>query len=54
MAQPYPKEFRDDVIRAALQLGALAVSSSQKKLWDYRPPSDRAGSQEPPATKDFQ
>lgn len=44
----------EDDIRAALRLGALAVSSSQKELWDYRPPGDRAGSQEPPATTDSQ
>lgn len=27
----------EDDIRSALSLGALAVSSSQKELWDYRP-----------------
>lgn len=43
----------EDDIHAALRLGALAVSSSQKELWDYRPPGDRAGSQEPRATTDF-
>lgn len=31
----------DDVL-AAQRWGALAVSSSQKELWDYRPPDDRA------------
>lgn len=32
----------EDDIHAALRLGALAVSSSQKELWDYRPPGVHA------------
>lgn len=40
----------EDDIHAALRLGALAVSSSQTELWDYRPPGDHASSDVPTRT----
>lgn len=40
----------EDDIRSALSLGALAVSSSQKELWDYRPLSRHTGRNVSPRT----
>ncbi|GAA1844861.1 glycerol-3-phosphate responsive antiterminator [Brevibacterium marinum] len=40
----------EDDIRSALSLGALAVSSSQKELWDYRPLNRHTGRNVSPRT----
>lgn len=43
----------EDDIYAALRVGALAVSSSQKGLWDFRLPAGYADGEAPAQTTDF-